>query len=107
MRAEIMPFGGLQLITMLLRGVGWLVLVPGLLLALFNGPDSFTQIVSCCCAVVFGLIFVALAELLQMLSAVAKNIESIPQLVEYAKETNSFFVRVAAKANQQAAPPAA
>jgi hypothetical protein len=102
-----MQYVGLKFVSMTLRVVGWLLLVPGLLLALLTGGDSFTQIVGGCFAVISGLIFVALGELLQVLSAIATNTAPIAQLVEYAKVTNAFFVRVTAKVNQKDEPQAA
>jgi hypothetical protein len=96
-----MQYGGPQFISMTLRVVGFLLLVPGLLLALLTGADSFTQIVGGCFAIVLGLIFVALGALLQLLSDIASNTAPIAQLVEYAKVTNAFFVKVSAKVNQK------
>lgn len=98
---------GPKFISMTLRVVGWLLLGPGLLLAMLTGGDHFTQIVGGCFAVVSGLIFVALGELLQVLSAIATNTAPIAEMVEYARHTNAFFVRILAKANQKEEPKAA
>ena len=102
-----MEYGGPKVISMTLRVVGWLLLVPGLLLAILTGGDSFTQVVGGCLAVVSGLIFIALGELLQVLSTIATNTAPIAKMVEYAKHTNAFFVRILAKANQKDEPSAA
>lgn len=101
-----MQYGGARFISLTLRVVGWLLLVPGLLLAMLTGVDSFTQIVGGCFAVVSGLIFIALGELLQVLSDIATNTAPIAEMVEYARNTNAFFVRILAKANQKDEPKA-
>ena len=108
----------LRFISGCLRVVGWLAFAASVFFTLvygavllqqtsnpaaaygdLNAANAAIKIWGTAAGIVSSLTMIVVGELIQVFTDIAINTAPIAQLVEYSKETNAFFSRVAAKTN--------